>query len=47
MHIHVTMELLLISGETNFMEVPKVHKIHKIYGSQKGQPAVLIDDHLL
>ena len=37
--IHVnlhTMEYLLIFGETNFVEVPKIHKIHKLYGPQKS-----------
>ena len=37
--IHVnlhTMEFLLIFGETNFVEVPKIHESHKIYGPQKS-----------
>ena len=28
--IHVTIEFPLIFGETNFVEVPKIHEIHKI-----------------
>ena len=30
--VRVAMEFLLIFGETNFVEVLKIHKIHKIYG---------------
>ena len=33
-------EFLLIFGEINFMEVPKICKICKIYGPQKGHPTV-------
>ena len=36
--IHVNlyaMEFPLIFGETNFVEVPKIHKIHEIYGPRK------------
>ena len=38
--ICVTIEFLLIFGETNFMQVPKIHKIHEICSPQKRRPTV-------
>ena len=32
------MEFLLIFGETNFVEIPKIHKIHEICSPQKKAP---------
>ena len=34
--IRVTIEFSLLFGETNFVEVPKIHEIHKICNPQKG-----------
>ena len=39
--IHVTIEFLLIFGETNFVEVPKIHEICEICSPQKRCPKVL------
>ena len=36
--IRVTIEFLLVFGETNFMEVPKIHEIHEICSPQKKEP---------
>ena len=36
--ICVTIEFLLIFGETNFMEVPKILKIRKFLALKKGTP---------
>ena len=36
--ICVTIEFPLIFGKTNFMEVPKIHKIRKIYSPGKKAP---------
>ena len=41
MNLH-TMEFPLIFGETNFVEVPKICEIHKIYGPQRKHPMVVI-----
>lgn len=34
------MEFPLIFDEMDFVEVLKIHEIHKIYGHQKGRPTV-------
>ena len=34
--IYVTIEFPLIFSETNFVEAPKIHKIHEIFSLQKG-----------
>ena len=38
--IHVTIEFPLIFGEKNFVEVPKIHEIHKIFNPRKRRPMV-------
>ena len=40
MNLHV-MEFPLIFGERNFMEVPRICEIRKIYGPRKKCPTVL------
>ena len=39
--IHVTIEFPLIFGETNFVEVPKIHEISEICSPQKSHPTVM------
>ena len=38
--ICIIIELLLIFSEKNFMEVPKIHEIHKLCSPQKRHPTV-------
>ena len=40
--IHVTIEFPLIIGETNFMEVPEIHKIHETCSPRKRRPTVSV-----
>ena len=39
--IHVTIEFPLIFGETNFVEVPKIHEIREICSPQKKAPYIV------